>query len=81
LKKNNVGFYRLKAQPSTHLTAWRILEDKVASKANLVSMGHREPKSHFLSFRMSRVTKSVNKVWERGCEDSSGRGNCGKTRT
>jgi len=43
----------------------------------MVSMGHRDPKSHFLSFRMSRVTKSVNEVWEGGGdEDSSGRGNC-----
>ena len=29
------GFWRTKAQPSAHLTAWRVLEDKIATKANL----------------------------------------------
>ncbi|XP_068498245.1 uncharacterized protein [Phaseolus vulgaris] len=33
------GFWRLKEQPSSHLIAWRILEDKIASKANLVRRG------------------------------------------
>ena len=32
-------FWRLKAQPSSHLTAWRVLEDKTTSKANLVRRG------------------------------------------
>ena len=36
-----VGFWRLKAQPSTHLIAWRILEDKIATKANMVRRGNR----------------------------------------
>jgi len=34
-----VGFCRLKAQPSSHLTAWRAMEDKIVSKANLVRRG------------------------------------------
>jgi len=29
-------FWRIKAQPSMHLTTWRVLEDKIASKRNLV---------------------------------------------
>jgi len=38
----------------------------------MVSTGLREPKYHFLSFRMSGVMKSVKQVWE--YVDSSGRG-------
>jgi len=34
-----MGFWRLKEQPSSNITAWRILEDKKASKANLVRRG------------------------------------------
>jgi len=34
-----IGFWRLKAQPSAHLLAWRVLEDKIATKANLVRRG------------------------------------------
>jgi len=33
------GFWRIKAQPSAHLTAWRVLEDKIVSKVNLVNGG------------------------------------------
>jgi len=29
------GFWRIKAQPSTHITAWRVLKNKIASKVNL----------------------------------------------
>ena len=103
-----MGVWRLKAQPSAHLLAWRVLEDKIATKANLARRGvglinnicslcgeeeettshlfctcrvawlvwemcsewagttfvsHRDPKDHFLSFRMSGVTESVNQVW------------------
>jgi len=36
-----VGFWRLKAQPSTQLTAWRVMEDKIAFKENLVRRGIR----------------------------------------
>ena len=34
-----LGFWRLKAQPSAHLLAWRVLEDKIATKANLARRG------------------------------------------
>ncbi len=34
------GFWRIKAQPSTHFTAWKVLEDKIASKGNLVKKGY-----------------------------------------
>jgi len=34
-----VDFWRLKAQPSTNLTTWRVMEDKIVSKANLVRRG------------------------------------------
>jgi len=30
---------RNKAQPSTHFIAWRVLEDKIVSKVNLVKKG------------------------------------------
>jgi len=33
------GFWRIKAQPSTHFTGWRVLEDKITSKVNLVKRG------------------------------------------
>ena len=33
------GFWRIKAQPSSHLTTWRVLEDKIVSKANLTRRG------------------------------------------
>jgi len=33
------SFWRIKAQPSSHLTIWRILEDKITSKANLARRG------------------------------------------
>ena len=33
------GFWRLKAQPSSHFTTWRVLEDKIVSKANLAKRG------------------------------------------
>jgi len=33
------GFWRIKAQPSAHLTAWRVLEDKITTKSNLVKRG------------------------------------------
>jgi len=33
------GFWRLKAQPSSQLIAWRVLEDKIATKAKLVRRG------------------------------------------
>ena len=32
-------FRRMKAQPSSHLTALRVLEDKIVSKSNLVRRG------------------------------------------
>jgi len=39
-KKEMYGdFWRLKAQPPFHLTSWRVLEDKIASKANLAREG------------------------------------------
>jgi len=28
-------FWRIKALPSTHVTTWRVLENKIASKVNL----------------------------------------------
>ena len=31
-----MGLWKLKAQPSALFTAWRVLEDKIATKANLV---------------------------------------------
>ena len=34
-----VGLWKLKAQPSALLTAWRVLEDKILAKANLVRRG------------------------------------------
>jgi len=34
-------FWRIKAQPSMQLTAWRVLEDKIASKSSLVKRGIR----------------------------------------
>jgi len=34
-----MSFWRINAQPSTHITAWRVLEDKITSKANLVRRG------------------------------------------
>jgi len=33
------GFWRIKAQPSAHFTTWRVFEDKIASKINLVKRG------------------------------------------
>jgi len=33
------SFWRIKAQPSSHLTTWRVLEDKIVSKANLARRG------------------------------------------
>jgi len=33
------GFWRIKAQPLAHLTAWWVLEDKIATKENLVKRG------------------------------------------
>jgi len=33
------GFWRIKAQPTAQFTAWRILEDKIASKVNLERRG------------------------------------------
>ena len=35
----HLGFWRLKAQSSAHLLAWRVLEDKIATKANLARRG------------------------------------------
>jgi len=32
-------FWRIKAQPSTRLTTWRVLENKIASKRNLEKRG------------------------------------------
>jgi len=34
-----VSFWRIKAQPSTHITTWRVLEDKISSKENLMRRG------------------------------------------
>jgi len=34
-----VVFWRIKAQPTSHITAWRVLNDIIASKANLVRRG------------------------------------------
>jgi len=33
------SFWRIKAQPSSHVTTWRVLEDKIASKENLERRG------------------------------------------
>jgi len=37
-------FWRIKAQPSVQLTTWRMLEDKIASKRNLVKRGDKRGK-------------------------------------
>lgn len=31
------GFWRIEAQPSAHLIAWRVLEDEIATKVNMTS--------------------------------------------
>jgi len=35
----HVGLWNLKAQPSTLFIAWRVQDDKIATKANLVRRG------------------------------------------
>ncbi|XP_068497922.1 uncharacterized protein [Phaseolus vulgaris] len=59
--------WRCKALPSALFTAWRVLENRIASRVNLwfgvSSVIHKDPKSNFSQFRMSQTSVSVNKVW------------------
>ena len=37
-----MGFWKIKAQPSALVTAWRVLEDKISTRENLVRRGIRK---------------------------------------
>ncbi|XP_068466703.1 uncharacterized protein [Phaseolus vulgaris] len=71
--------WRCKALPSALITAWRVLENRVASRVNLARRGvvwclcfewlgvsfvfHKDPLTNFSQFRMSQASESVNDVW------------------
>ena len=48
------GFWRLKAHSSSHLTAWRVLEDKIVTKKEFGQKGDRYEFNYVLFVRGGR---------------------------